>query len=389
MAEPFLRARRALIVAGEASGDHLAGKLVASARELDPALAWYGVGGGELAGAGGEVLVPYRELAVTGLVEVIRHYPEIRRVFNRLAAELTGPRRPDLLVLVDYPDFNMRLAEKARKAGVPVLYYVSPQVWAWRRGRVRTMARVADRLAVIFPFEPALYAGTGLRVEFVGHPLVEDAAAAQDRGSFRAALGLDAETPVVGLFPGSRRSEIAHSYHAILGAAQVIHRGRPDTRFLIPLAPVLDPALVEGPLAGRGLPVTVLRSRLYDVANACDAVVAVSGTATLQTALIGTPMAILYRMAPLSAALLRPFVSVPHIGMPNIVAGERVVAEFVQERATPEAIGGEILRILGDTPYRETIRRKLAMVREKLGAPGASRKVARMAVEMSGGKPGS
>jgi len=341
------------------------------------------VGGDELAGAGGEVLIPYTELAVTGLVEVLRHYPEIKRVFDRLAAELAGPRPPGLLVLVDYPDFNLRLARRARRAGVPVLYYVSPQVWAWRKGRVRTMAEAADRLAVIFPFEAGLYEGTGLRVDFVGHPLVEDAATAQDRSTFRAALGLDEEAPVVGLFPGSRKSEIEHSYGVILGAAEAIRRERPDARFLLPLAPSLEPGLVEGPMAGKDLPVTVLRSRLYDVANACDAVITVSGTATLQTALVGTPMAILYRMAPLSAAILRPFVSVPHIGMANIVAGERVVQEFVQEQAKPAAIAAEILRILGDSGYREGIRAKLAKVKERLGAPGASQRVARIALEMS------
>ncbi len=380
------RPRRALIVAGEASGDHLAGALVRSAREADPGLSFFGVGGAELSSAGGEVIIPFTELAVTGLVEVLRHYPEIRRVYQRLSAILTGAGRPDLLVLVDYPGFNMRLAAVAKKAGVPVLYYVSPQVWAWKKGRIHTMAKVADRLAVIFPFEVGLYQGTGLPVEYVGNPHIEDAVVGKDRATLLAGRGIPAAAPLVGLFPGSRRNEIRMSFPAILGAARLIARGEPSARFVLPIAPGLDPALVEAPLEGSGLPVTLLKGeRLYDVAAACDAVLTVSGTATLQTALMGTPMAITYRMSPLSALLLRPLLRVPHIGMANIVAGERAVAEFVQEKATPENLAGEILHILRDPAYREGIRARLLKVRAHLGGPGASRRVAEIASEMSRG----
>jgi lipid-A-disaccharide synthase len=375
--------RRALIVAGEASGDHLAAGVVRAARAVDPGLSFFGVGGEELAAAGCEIIIPSSELAVMGLFEVVRHYPRIRRVFGRLSAILGGPAPPDLLLTVDYQDFNLRLAARAKAAGVPALHYVSPTVWAWRPGRVKTVARSVDHLAVLFPFEPACYEGTGLAVTFVGNPLVDDLAAVSPSAATRAAHGLPVDRPVVGLFPGSRLSEVRHAFSAILGAAGVVLAARPDARFLLPLAPTLPGEAVEGPLRESGLPVTVVRGGFADAAAACDAAIVFSGTATLQTALAGTPMAIVYRTSAASFALARLLVRTPHIGLANIVAGEAVVSEFIQQDASPDRIGGEILRILDDPAYREGMKRKLAGVRERLGPPGASERVARIASQMS------
>jgi lipid-A-disaccharide synthase len=377
--------RRALIVTGEASGDLHGANLIRAAREIDPGLSFFGVGGSRMAAAGCEILIAGEELAVMGLVEVLGHFPVILRAFNRLKALLRGPDRPAVLILIDFPDFNLRLAREAKKAGVPVLYFVSPQVWAWRRGRVHKIARVVDRLAAIFPFEPAFYHGLDIDVEYVGNPLLDEAKVECDRNEFRLRIGLDPAFPVVGLFPGSRRNELKYNFDTILGAAELIHRRHPEASFLLPVAPSLTREEISRRLAGCSLPVTLVQESIYDVANACDAVLTVSGTVTLQIALVGTPMAILYRMAPLTYAVGRRLVRVPHIGLANIVAGEGVVREFVQDDATAENLAAEIVRILDEPEYERSIRQGLSRVREYMGEPGCSARVARMASAMSRG----
>ena len=378
--------RRALIVTGEASGDLHGANLIKAARRIDPGLSFFGVGGRRMAEAGCEIILPAEELAVMGLVEVLRHLPVLRRALLQLKAILHGPQRPDLLVLVDFQDFNARLALQARRAGVPVLFYIGPKVWAWRRGRVKKIGRGVDRLAVIFPFEPAYYQGEAVEVEYVGNPLADEALVGRSRERFLRENGMDPDRTVVGLFPGSRRAEIRYNLETMLQAAALIYRAKPQSRFLLPVAASLDSEMFAGPLAAAGLPVTAVRESIYDSANACAAVICVSGTVTLQTALVGTPMVIVYRMSPLSYAVGKRLVKVPHIGLPNIVAGREVARELIQEEATAENIAAEILRILDDPAYNRQRREGLARVRELIGPAGCSERVALMASEMSRGK---
>jgi lipid-A-disaccharide synthase len=335
--------------------------------------------------AGCEILIPGEELAVMGLVEVAGHFLTIYRAFNRLKGILNGERRPDVLILIDFPDFNLRLAKAAKKAHVPVLYYVSPQVWAWRRGRVKKIARVVDRLAAIFPFEPDFYRDQDIEVEYVGNPLLDEVQVSRSRDDFLRGYGLEPERPVVGLFPGSRKNELKYNFDTILGAAELIRRQKPDVNFLLPVASSLDPEIFQARLAELTLPITLVRENIYDAANACDAVITVSGTVTLQTALVGTPMAILYKMAPLTYAIGKRLVKVDHIGLANIVAGNGVVREFIQEQATAETVADEILRIVDDVEYGRRIRHGLSRIRERMGEGGCSRRVACMASEMSRG----
>lgn len=371
--------RKVLIVTGEASGDLHGANLIRAAGSLDPQLRFFGVGGPRMAEAGCEVLIPGEEIAVMGLVEVLGHLPVIRRAFKRLSAIIENPReRPVALVLIDFPDFNLRLAKVAKRAGVPVLYYVSPQVWAWRRGRVRKIAAVVDRLAAILPFEPEFYRGLPIQVEYVGHPLLDEFRIDNDRAAFLKGLGITPERLVVGIFPGSRRNELHYNLSVMLDAATLIHRRQPDAVFLLPVAPTLERAAIEAQLAQRQLPITLVDGNIYDTANACQAILAVSGTVTLQIALTGTPMAIVYRMAPLTYAIGKRLVKVPHIGLANIVAGKGVVREFIQEQATPENLAAEILRILDDPDYACQQRQGLVCVRELLGQPGCSTRVAGM-----------
>lgn len=371
--------KQVLIVTGEASGDLHGANLIRAAGPLDPQLRFFGVGGPRMAEAGCEVLIPGEEIAVMGLVEVLGHLPVIRRAFKRLSAILEDPReRPAALVLIDFPDFNLRLAKVAKRAGVPVLYYVSPQVWAWRRGRVRKIAAVVDRLAAILPFEPEFYRGLPIQVEYVGHPLLDEFRIDNDRAAFLKGLGITPERPVVGIFPGSRRNELHYNLSVMLDAATLIHRRQPDAVFLLPVAPTLERAAIEAQLAQRQLPITLVDGNIYDTANACQAILAVSGTVTLQIALAGTPMAIVYRMAPLTYAIGKRLVKVSHIGLANIVAGKGVVREFIQEQATPENLAAEILHILDDPDYACQLHQGLVRVRELLGQPGCSTRVAGM-----------
>lgn len=374
--------RRVLIVTGEASGDLHGGNLIRAAREVAPGISFYGIGGERMAAAGCEVLLRGEEIAVMGLVEILGHFPAIRRAFARMKALLQGPDRPDALVLIDFPEFNLRLAKVAKAAGVPVLYYVSPQVWAWRRGRVKKIAAVVDSLAAIFPFEPELYRGLPIRVEYVGHPLLDEFHLDRPRSEFLAACGIDPATRVVGLFPGSRRNELRYNLDVILEAARLLkERGTAD-HFLLPAAPGFDCDELGARIAGCRIPVTLVRENIYETAAACEAILAVSGTVTLQIALAGTPMAILYRLAPLTYAIGRRLVKVPFIGLVNIVAGREVAREFIQEQASAENLAVEIERIMTDPQYRHQMESGLRQVRERLGAPGCSRRVAGMLVEL-------
>ncbi|MEJ2201436.1 MAG: lipid-A-disaccharide synthase [Desulfuromonadaceae bacterium] len=375
--------RTAMIVTGEASGDLHGANLIAAAKKIDPELSFCGVGGSLMRAAGCDILIPGETISVMGLVEVVGHFPVIYRAFQSLKRILHGPDRPDVLICIDFPDFNLRLAKQAKRAGVPVLYYVSPQVWAWRRGRVKEIARVVDRLAAILPFEPEFYRGQDIEVEYVGNPLLDDVFVSQDRVALLTQHGLQSDHPVVGLFPGSRHNELKFNFATIVATAKKILEARPEVQFLLPVAPSFDRRVFEERLAGADLPVVLSQGRIYDVANACDAILTVSGTVTLQIALMGTPMAILYKMSPLTSWIGKQLIKVPHIGLANIVAGRGVVKEFIQDDANPEALAAEILRMLEDDAYAASIRAGLVQVRHNMGEAGCSERVARMASVMS------
>jgi lipid-A-disaccharide synthase len=377
-----VKQRRVMIVTGEASGDMHGANLIEAAAKVDPDLRFFGVGGAHMAKAGCEILISGEKLAVMGLVEVLGHLPSVWRAYRRLKKILNGPQKPDALVLIDFAEFNLLLAAQAKKAGVPVLYYVSPQVWAWRRGRVRRIASVVDRLAAIFPFEPELYEGLDIDVKYVGHPLLDEFGITLDRDSFLRQHGLDPAVPVVGLFPGSRKNELRYIFDTIMQTAVELHEKHPDIQFLLPVASSFRRQELEALVAPHDLPITLVTEDVYNVINACDAIISVSGTVTLQIALVGTPMTIVYKMAPLSYAVGRRLIRVPHIGLANIVAGREVVREFIQDDAMPKRIAGEIDTILSQSGYNRAMRDGLAVVRQRLGEGGCAARVARMVSEM-------
>jgi lipid-A-disaccharide synthase len=379
--------KRVMIVAGEASGDMYGARLVSEALQLEPDLRFLGVGGSAMRAVGVETLIDANDLAVMGLVEVLAQFRVIARAFATLKRIIrTNP--PALLILIDYPGFNLRLAAVAKAAGVPVLYYISPKVWAWRPGRARQIARTVDRVAVIFPFEVPIYEKVGAAVTFVGHPLLEMVRPTMSRAEALTAFGLTGAGQVVGIFPGSRRSEIRLLLPVMLEAAALLVQRCPGLQFVLPLASSIEPELVDGILAQATVPVTIVRGKNYDVIQVCDAIIAASGTVTLEIALLGVPEVIIYKVAPLTYAVARRLVTVAHMGICNIVADERVVPELLQHEAEPARIAAEIGRFLLETDYRGAVTAKLQSIREKLGTTGASRNVAKLALAMLADKLG-
>jgi lipid-A-disaccharide synthase len=386
---------RVLIVAGEASGDLYGSLLMRAMGGAGQAVEFAGIGGPSMRSTGLQSLGDAGALGVTGFLEVLGSARAIWGAYRGAGRMLSAPdSRPDLALLIDYPDFNLRLARKARGAGVPVLYFVSPQVWAWRKGRIGQIAGTVDRMLVILPFEEEFYRRAGVPVEFVGHPLLDLVRVDRTRDQALRPLGLDPSRPVVAMLPGSRANELQAHLPAMLEAAVLLRDEFRDLQFVIPVAPTLDGGAIRARVAsafsrgsgggrsGEGESWALIGENRYNVIAASDAAVVASGTATLETALLGVPLVVVYRMNALTYALARMLSDVPHIGMPNLIAGERVAPELVQSACTGARIAGELRRILTDPRAAEAMRRGLAGVRSRLGRPGAISRVAAAAWDM-------
>ncbi|MEX2239809.1 MAG: lipid-A-disaccharide synthase [Burkholderiales bacterium] len=343
------------MVAGEASGDQLGAHLIAALKARRPQLRFSGIGGPRMAAQGFEIAVPMDRLAVRGYVEALRHYREILRIRSRLGDALLE-ERPGLFIGVDASDFNLDLERRLKQGGIPAVHYVSPSVWAWRRWRVRRVARSATHLLAMFPFEPALYEKSGLPVTYVGHPLADIIPLKIDKADARAQLRLPSRKLVVALLPGSRRSELEHMAESFILAAHRFRQEVADVHFVCPLATRETRDLFEATLHAHGrtdLPLTLLFGHSHEALAAADLALVASGTATLEAALLKTPMVITYRQSSLSWALQRQMLYLPYIGMPNILAGERLVPELIQGRATPAALSAALLDLLRDTALQE------------------------------------
>ena len=373
-----------MLACGEPSGDLYAGALAREIRALEPDARVYGLGAAGLEAGGAERVADYRGLTVTGLSEALSVLPRSLAVYRRLV-RMARAERPDVFVPIDFPDFNFRLAGALHRLGVPVVYYVCPQLWAWRRGRLRAMRRFVRRALVIFPFEAAIYRDAGIPVEFVGHPLVELCRPRKTRAGFLQAAGLDPAAPTVALLPGSRPNEVRAILPEIVRAAPLIRRQAPRAQFLVARAPHLDDDLFSPltELSAAGLPLAVAASRTDDVLAASDVAVSASGTATVQAALHGLPLVIVYRLSPLTYRLVRTFAHVDTVGMVNLIAGRRIVPELVQDALTAEAVRDEVVRFLTDTVVADRARQALAAVREQLGHAGASGRAAAAVLEVA------
>jgi lipid-A-disaccharide synthase len=372
-----------MVSCGEASGDLYAAALTTELRSIDPGLHVCGLGGPRLRASGADLVGDYEGMAVTGLTEAV---PVLRRAWQlrRALCDAARARRPDVFVAIDAPDFHFSLLRPMHEMGVPIVYYVSPQLWAWRAWRMKTIRRYVDRMLVIFPFETAIYQEAGVPVEFVGHPLVELARTARPRAEVLAAVGFDPTRPVLALLPGSRPNELRRLLPGLVAAACEIPARVPGLQILVARAPGLDESLFAplGALRASGMPVAILEKAADDVLSASDVVVTASGTATIQAALHGRPMVVVYRLSPTSYAAGRLFVRVKTYGMVNLVAGRRIVPELIQDAFTPARVAEETISLLTDLDRAEAMRRDLADVRVKLGGPGASRRAAEAIVRV-------
>ena len=381
---PALISPRIMIVAGEASGDMHGARLIAALKEQAPGAQICGIGGPELTRQGVEILYDASQLAVVGIVEVISHFRFIREAMRALEKRLRE-QPPDLLILIDYPDFNLILAKKAKRLGIPVFYYISPQVWAWRSGRVKTIKKLVDRMGVILPFEQEFYRKFGMNVDFVGHPLMDAVQPTRSREDFLHSLGIAPESTVIGILPGSRKREIAGMLPVFLAAAKRMQEQmRPKPVFVLPLAPTLsEEDLLANGLADAGVEVRVVRENRYDLMGACSAVMAASGTVSLELAILNVPMVISYRVSPLTYFLGRRLIKVQYASLVNLVADREVVPELLQDEAVPEKIADATMRLIENQAERTRMLAGLAEVRERLGGPGASERSARLALNLA------
>jgi lipid-A-disaccharide synthase len=362
-----------MMIAGEASGDLHGSGVVRELKQRRPAIDIFGLGGDAMKREGMELVRHISSMSFMGFIEIVKHLGLIREI-ERTLESLLDQRTPDVVVLIDYPGFNLRFARKVKKRGINVLYYISPQVWAWRPGRVKTMKRLVDRMEVVFPFEVEWYRREGIDGEWVGHPLVETLRVSVSREEFFRTQGLDAGRRVVGLFPGSRKQELENMLPAMLDAARALKKSH-NVQCALAVAPNLGlPVLREYVSAAE--PIALVAGATYELMAYADAAIVTSGTATLETGWFGTPMVVIYKTSLPSYLIGRALITTRNIALVNIVLGKTVVPELIQNRLRGDAVANAVARILDDEPYRTSVRAELSAVRSKLGTPGASARVA-------------
>ncbi len=368
-----------LIVAGEESGDMRAAPLVHAVKHHAPDTRFFGIAGDHCRREGVDTFADIRELAVIGFVEVIRNYSRIKKVFD-LTLQKAREERPAIAILVDYPGFNLRLARELKKMNIKVIYYVSPQVWAWKASRVKIIKKVVDRMLVLFPFEKDFYAKHNYTADFIGHPLIDDVHASQESDAFKISLGLEAKSLVIGLLPGSRHNEITRLLPVMYAAAHILKIKNPHLQFILLQAKSINDELVNryADLAPQGLKVS---KEYYNGLNASDLCIVASGTATLETGIMGKPMVVIYKTAWLTAFIVRLVIRIKNISLVNIVAGKKIVEELIQEKATSVRIAEEIQSLISNPEKRSAMRKDLSTLRTRLGKPGASQRAARIVIE--------
>jgi len=380
---PDIKNRHILIVAGEASGDLHGAALIRAIKKLDQGMTVRGIGGKKMEEAGVDIIVPASDLAVVGLTEVFPKVMNHLRAYAHMRSFLRNTR-PDLLILIDYPDFNIFLARTAKRFKVPVLYYISPQIWGWRSGRVKKIAERVNKMAVILPFEKEFYLKTGadVDVEYVGHPLMDAIPDNLDKGMISKELGLDKGMPVLGLLPGSRTEEIKNLLPSMIGAAGILSSRYNGLQCVLPLAPTLSLEFIKSFTDRTTLKISICTKDIYSALSVCDIALVASGTATLETALMGVPMVVAYRMSPLSFAIGKTVAKVSHVSLVNLIAGEEIVPEVLQDAVTPEGLADKVSAILDNKGLRNDMIMKLRKVRESLGGKGASERTARIAMDI-------
>ncbi len=367
--------------AGESSGDQHAANMFKELKKQLPAVNGLGMGGAKMQQAGIDIRFDSSNIAVIGLIEVLTHYGEIRSAL-KLMQKLVVSEKPDLLVCVDYKEFNLKLARFAKQQGIKVLFYVSPQVWAWRPGRVVTYGKAIDMMAVIFPFETAYYEVEKVPVTYVGHPSVDKVHPLHSKTEDLSYFSLPADSLIVGILPGSRVNEIKRMLPVMLSAAEKLKKDHSEIQFVLPQADSISDELIQSYLQASSINITLIKNQPYDVIQCCNAIMTTSGTASLEIALLQIPMVIAYRLSAITYFFAKYLVKTKYIGLPNIIAGKGIVKELIQRDVTVESLAGEIDNILYNKKYRETILAELAIVKERLGKGGGSKNMADLAIKM-------
>ncbi|MBL1319735.1 MAG: lipid-A-disaccharide synthase [Methylophaga sp.] len=369
------------VIAGEASGDAHAARMLTELKLLAPNYIVKGIGGDKMRAAGAETFVDFSELAVMRLIEVIKRYRSLKKIFNQ-TVDLLKEERPDLLILVDYPGFNLKLAKEAKALGIKVLYYISPKIWAWRAGRIKTIKQNVDHMAVLFPFEVPIYQDAGVPVSCVGHPLVDAVKKELTTEQAKTKLGINNDQQVLGLFPGSRRSEVEVLLPIMIESAERISQEINNLNVVVPLATGLDKSVLEPIIANSSLTIKLVDDDFYQLTAACDAIVAASGTVTLEIALLGVPHFISYRVSPLSYAILSRFVKIPYVGLCNIVTGENVVLELLQNEVTAERFEKELIPLFTDSANKDHAEKIRQQILSALGPSGGANNMAELVVSL-------
>lgn len=370
-----------LISAGETSGDLHSARLVHEMKKRDPNLTFFGIGGDEMKAAGVELIYHIDRMGIVGFTEAVRHLGFVRDVLNELRAQIRQ-RQPDLVILVDYPGFNLRLARIASESSVPVLYYIAPQIWAWGAGRIKTLARYVDTVAVILPFETELYQKAGMDATFVGHPLLERLDLKESRETFLGQHTFDPTRPLIGLLPGSRGKEIERLLPVMLKSTVHMRKGINDLQFAIAAASAGDVDQIQSLLQQHQQDIPVLQGCTHEIMSYSDVLLIASGTATLEAACFGTPSLLLYKVSLLTYLIARVVVKIPRIGLVNIVAGKEIIPELIQFKATPRNVAAQTLSLLVDEERRQAMQSELKEVRTTLGQPGASARTAQIALDL-------
>lgn len=372
---------RILISAGEASGDLYAGAVTRGIKQLNPEAEVFGMGGDCLREAGGEVLFDIKDHSLMGFVEVLKKLPDVWKLRNAFI-DLMEKRKPDVLLTIDYPGFNMRLAKLAKERGINVVYFIAPQVWAWRPGRAADVAKVTDKIACIFPFECDFYKSYGADIEFIGHPLVDTVKPSLSRKEAEELAGKRTGHPLILLMPGSREMEIQRLLPVMLDAVKILKQKRPELDFAIPRAATIAKEILEDSVRQAGLNIRLIEGHNYDVMSVADLAIVTSGTVTLEAAMCGLGCEILYKSSPVSFWIAKRVVKIPNIGLPNIVAGRQIEPELLQDDCTPENISSTALELLKPERFAQ-LQRDLQEVKEKLGEPGAVKRVAELVLRMA------
>jgi lipid-A-disaccharide synthase len=376
---PSFMLKRVLIIAGEASGDLHGAGVVRELKKRIPDLDIFGIGGDRMRREGMETVIHISSMSFMGFAEVVRNLPFIRKV-ERMLESLLSTRPPDVVVLIDYPGFNLRFARRVKRKGIAILYYISPQVWAWHRSRVKKMKGIIDRMLVVFPFEVPFYEKEGIPVQFVGHPLVESIGLTLSRPKFCTRHNLRESKKILALLPGSRLQEIERILPTMIKAARELQH-KDDVQPVVGVSSNLGSEVMRRYIPEDcGFP--LVENGTYDLMASADAAIVTSGTATLETGWFGTPMAVVYKTSPLTFLIGRMLVDVPHIGLVNIVAGKGIVPEFIQGDMTSENLVAAIRKILADVEYGAVMRKELAIIKQKLEGPGASSRVAEQVIAL-------